>query len=63
MNEDITATIRKSMVRTRGEPRSRETQLSQIPHLPYIKGVTNRVTKVLIKKDIIATFKPLETIR
>jgi len=46
------------MVRKRGEPRSRENQLSQIPHLPYIKGVT----KVLIKKDIIATFKPLKTI-
>jgi len=32
-------------------------------NLPYIKGVSNMVTKVLINKDIIATFKPLETIR
>ena len=32
-------------------------------YLPYIQGVTYRVSKILRKKEILTAFKPLETIK
>jgi hypothetical protein len=62
-NKDIRMAIRRAMEKVGGEPCSRDNHPSKIAHLPYIKGVTDRISKVLRKKEITTSFKPVETIR
>jgi hypothetical protein len=62
-NRDIRMEINRALERTGGEPRSRNNHPGKTTYLPYIKGVTDKISKVLRKKEIMTSFKPLETIR
>ena len=56
-------TLRRAVEKAGGEPRFRDNHPDKIAHLPYIKGVTDRISKVLRKKEIEASFNTVETIR
>jgi hypothetical protein len=59
-DRDIKKTINKKDRRTR----TQNYQTSNIKSfLPYIQGVTDKIAKVLRRKEIMTAFKPLITIR
>ena len=57
--------INKAIQRARSGNKRMITESSSTTkaYLPYIQGVTDNIAKVLAKKDIRASFKPLLTIR
>jgi hypothetical protein len=57
-------TSKKAMDRKDNRTRVQNDQTSNIKaFLPYIRGVTDKIAKVLKKKEITTSFKPLVTIR
>jgi hypothetical protein len=60
MDKDIKKVMK---IEERGS-HSRNNQSSNIKvHLPYIQGVTDKIAKILKRKEITTSFKPLMTIR
>ena len=56
--------IRKTFKKPLGKPRNPlQRNDKKRAYLPYIQGVTDKVSKVLKKKEILTAFKPLETIK
>jgi hypothetical protein len=63
-HKDITNTINKALEKTSKNPNSLENQNpNRNAYLPYIQGVTDKIVKVLSKKEIKTSFKPHETIK
>ena len=60
-NKDINKAIQKA--RSGSKSMVTDNPSTTKAYLPYIQGVTDKIAKVLAKKDIRATFKPLVTIR
>ena len=57
---DIRRTLRKPVGILKNPQQRKDKKRA---YLPYIQGVTDKVSKVLKKKDILTAFKPLVTIR
>jgi hypothetical protein len=56
--------IKKEMKIEERRSHSRNNQTSNIKsYLPYIRGITYKIAKILRRKEIITSFKPLITIR
>jgi hypothetical protein len=63
MNKDISCTVKRAMER-KEEPRSLSIHnYNKIAHQPYIQCVTNRIPKVIRRKESATYFKLLETIK
>ena len=60
-NKDINKAIQRA--RSGNKRISTDNSATTKSYLPYIQGVTDNMAKVLAKKDIRASFKPLVTIR
>lgn len=60
-NKDINKAIQRA--RSRNKRIITNNSSTTKAYLPYIQGVTDKIAKVLAKKDIRASFKPLVTIR
>ena len=61
INKDINKAIQKA--RTGNNRTNTNNSSTSKAYLPYIQGVTDKIAKILPKKDIKASFKPLVTIR
>ena len=57
---DIRRTLRKPVGILKNPQQRKDKKRA---YLPYIQGVTDKVSKILKKKDILTAFKPLVTIR
>lgn len=63
-NMDIIKTIRRARFKNKDKPPITSTQIaSRRVYLPYIEGVTGKLTRVLKNKYIETYFKPISTIR
>jgi hypothetical protein len=63
-HKDIKNEINRALERTRDNPNvPRNQNPNRDAYLPYIQGVTDRIARVLSKKEIKTSFKPLETIK
>ena len=60
-NKDIIKAIERAISNIKINPP--DNSLTTKAYLPYIHGVTDKLAKVLAKKDIGTSFKPLMTIR
>ena len=64
--KEIENAIRKALEKEKetNKPKQRNNQtLSLTAYLPYIQGVAHKITKILNKKEIKASFRPLNTIK
>jgi len=62
--KDIKNAIKKSLEITHNNPNAPKDQNpNKSAYLPYIQGVTDRIARVLSKKEIKTSFKPLVTIK
>jgi hypothetical protein len=56
--------IKKALNKDARAPRSQNTLTSTTKaYLPYIRGVTDKISKVLRRKEITTSFKPLTTVK
>jgi hypothetical protein len=63
-HKDIMNAINKALEKTSKNPNPLENQNpNRKAYLPYIQGVTDKIAKILRKKEIKTSFKPHETIK
>jgi hypothetical protein len=63
-HKDIKNTINRALEKTRNKPTiPKEQNPNRDACLPYIQGVTDKIARVLSKKEIKTSFKPLVTIK
>jgi predicted GIY-YIG superfamily endonuclease len=62
--KEIENAIRKALEKENNKPQQKNNQTPSLTaYLPYIQGVTDKIAKILNKKEIKTSFKPLNTIK